>query len=98
MSSGSRPSSSNWSVSLRGTVRLSPLGKDRGLSAIASGMPRSMTGSFSVETWSPAQLGQVDDAYLDRLGALYRTDRALQGATSSRADRSPESGTRNPQA
>lgn len=48
--------------------------------AIASGMPRSMTGSFSVETWSPAQLGQVDDAYLDRLGALYRTDRALQGA------------------
>ena len=48
--------------------------------AIASGMPRSMTGAFSVETWSPAQLGQVDDAYLDRLGALYRTDRALQGA------------------
>ena len=48
--------------------------------AIASGMPRSMTGTFSVETWSPAQLGQVDDAYLDRLGALYRTDRALQGA------------------
>ena len=48
--------------------------------AIASGMPRSLTGSFGVETWSPAQLGQVDDAYLDRLGALYRTDRALQGA------------------
>lgn len=48
--------------------------------AIASGMPRSMTGAFSVETWSPAQLGQVDDAYLDRLGALYRTDRSLQGA------------------
>ena len=48
--------------------------------AIASGMPRSMTGAFGVETWSPAQLGQVDDAYLDRLGALYRTDRALQGA------------------
>ena len=48
--------------------------------AIASGMPRSMTGAFSVETWSPAQLGRVDDAYLDRLGALYRTDRALQGA------------------
>ena len=48
--------------------------------AIASGMPRSMTGTFGVETWSPAQLGQVDDAYLDRLGTLYRTDRALQGA------------------
>lgn len=52
---------------------------DRSGIAIASGMPRSMTGGFSVETWSPAQLGQVDDAYLDRLGALYRTDRALQG-------------------
>jgi uncharacterized protein (DUF1501 family) len=48
--------------------------------AIASGMPRSMTGTFGVETWSPAQLGQVDDAYLDRLASLYRTDRALQGA------------------
>jgi uncharacterized protein (DUF1501 family) len=48
--------------------------------AIASGMPRSMAGAYQVETWSPAQLGQVDDAYLDRLGALYRTDRALHGA------------------
>jgi uncharacterized protein (DUF1501 family) len=47
--------------------------------AIASGMPRSMTGSFDVQTWSPTQLGAVDDAYLERLAALYRTDRALHG-------------------
>ena len=47
--------------------------------AIASGMPRSMTGPFDVQTWSPAQLGAVDDAYLDRLSVLYRTDPALQG-------------------
>ena len=47
--------------------------------AIASGMPRSMTGPFDVQTWSPAQLGAVDDAYLDRLSVLYRTDAALQG-------------------
>ncbi|MGH8187396.1 MAG: DUF1501 domain-containing protein, partial [Steroidobacteraceae bacterium] len=47
--------------------------------AIASGMPRSLTGSFDVQTWSPAQLGAVDDAYLDRLAALYRGDAALAG-------------------
>ncbi len=47
--------------------------------AIASGMPRSLTGSFNVQTWSPTQLGAVDDAYLDRLSSLYRTDRVLYG-------------------
>lgn len=47
--------------------------------AIAAGMPRSLTGSFEVQTWSPTQLGAVDDAYLQRLGALYRTDKALYG-------------------
>ena len=47
--------------------------------AIAAGMPRSMTGSFEVQTWSPTQLGAVDDAYLQRLGTLYRTDKALYG-------------------
>ena len=47
--------------------------------AIAAGMPLSMTGSFTVQTWSPAQLGAVDDAYLERLAVLYRSDRALQG-------------------
>jgi len=47
--------------------------------AIASGMPRSMVGSYDVQTWSPTRLGVVDDAYLERLGSLYRADRDLQG-------------------
>ena len=47
--------------------------------AIASGMPRSLAGSFNVQTWSPTQLGAVDDAYLDRLESLYRADRVLYG-------------------
>jgi uncharacterized protein (DUF1501 family) len=47
--------------------------------AIAAGMPRSLTGSYEVQTWSPTQLGAVDDAYLQRLGTLYRTDKALYG-------------------
>ena len=47
--------------------------------AIASGMPRSLTGSFDVQTWSPTQLGIVDDEYLERLAVLYRSDRMLQG-------------------
>ena len=45
--------------------------------AVASGMPRSLTGSYPVNTWSPAQLGAVDDAYLDRLHFLYRHDPVL---------------------
>ena len=53
-------------------------GKRSGI-AIAAGMPRSMTGTYEVQTWSPTQLGLVDDAYLQRLGALYRTDKALYG-------------------
>lgn len=47
--------------------------------AIASGMPRSMMGAYDVQTWSPAQLGAVDDAYLDRLAVLYRADGTLHG-------------------
>ena len=47
--------------------------------AIASGMPRSLTGSFDVQTWSPTQLGAVSDGYLDRLATLYRTDKILYG-------------------
>ena len=47
--------------------------------AIASGMPRSLTGSHDVQTWSPTQLGAVNDAYLDRLSTLYRTDKVLYG-------------------
>jgi uncharacterized protein (DUF1501 family) len=47
--------------------------------AIASGLPRSMTGPFDVQTWSPTQLGVVDDEYLERLSTLYRTDNTLHG-------------------
>ncbi|NOT26220.1 MAG: DUF1501 domain-containing protein [Acidobacteria bacterium] len=47
--------------------------------AIASGLPLSMTGPVEVRTWSPTQLGVVDDGYLDRLSVLYRSDRTLQG-------------------
>lgn len=47
--------------------------------AIAAGLPRSLAGSFEVQTWSPVQLGKVDDAYLDRLAVLYRGDRSLHG-------------------
>lgn len=52
---------------------------DRSGIAIASGMPRSMTGEYEVQTWSPTQLGAVDDEYLDRLAVLYRADAELQG-------------------
>jgi uncharacterized protein (DUF1501 family) len=45
--------------------------------AIAAGMPLSLTGSYQVETWSPTQLGAVDDEFLDRLAVLYRSDAAL---------------------
>ena len=53
-------------------------GKRSGI-AIAAGLPRSMSGSFDVQTWSPVQLGVVDDEYLERLGALYRADNVLHG-------------------
>jgi uncharacterized protein (DUF1501 family) len=45
--------------------------------AIAAGMPLSLTGSYQVETWSPTQLGAVDDVFLERLAVLYRADRTL---------------------
>ena len=47
--------------------------------AIAAGMPLSLSGPHQVETWSPTQLGVVDDAFLERLAVLYRADAALQG-------------------
>jgi len=47
--------------------------------AIAAGLPRSLAGSFEVQTWSPTQLGAVDDEYLQRLGAMYRADKTLYG-------------------
>jgi uncharacterized protein (DUF1501 family) len=51
-------------------------GKRSGI-AIAAGMPLSLTGSHQVESWSPTQLGAVDDAFLERLAVLYRADAAL---------------------
>ncbi len=45
--------------------------------AVAAGLPRSLSGDFSVATWSPVELGVLDDGYLDRLQVLYRADRAL---------------------
>lgn len=47
--------------------------------AVASGLPRSLTGPADVRTWSPAQLGATSDAYLERLAALYRQDPLLAG-------------------
>jgi uncharacterized protein (DUF1501 family) len=51
-------------------------GKRAGI-AIAAGMPLSLSGSHPVETWSPTQLGTVDDAFLERLAVLYRADPLL---------------------
>lgn len=51
-------------------------GKRSGI-AIAAGMPLSLNGQFEVESWSPTQLGAVDDAFLERLAFLYRSDRTL---------------------
>ncbi len=45
--------------------------------AVAAGLPRSLSGEHPVTTWSPAQLGVVDDAYLDRLHRLYQHDPVL---------------------
>ena len=50
---------------------------DRSGIAVAAGMPRSMIGDYPVSTWSPVELGAVDDAYLDHLHLLYRSDRRL---------------------
>jgi uncharacterized protein (DUF1501 family) len=47
--------------------------------AVAAGLPRSMSGPFDVQTWSPSELGTVDDEYLERLATLYRDDPVLHG-------------------
>ena len=44
--------------------------------AVAAGLPRSLSGDFSVATWSPVELGALDDGYLGRLHLLYRADRS----------------------
>lgn len=48
-------------------------GKRSGI-AVAAGMPRSLSGPYPVLSWSPAQLGVVDDDYVDRLHVLYERD------------------------
>ena len=45
--------------------------------AVAAGLPRSLSGEYPVVTWSPVELGVLDDGYLERLHVLYRADRAL---------------------
>jgi len=45
--------------------------------AVAAGMPRSLSGAHQVTSWSPAELGVVDDAYVERLSLLYRADPEL---------------------
>ncbi|MBT8461310.1 MAG: DUF1501 domain-containing protein [Gemmatimonadetes bacterium] len=45
--------------------------------AVAAGLPRSLSGEYPVATWSPVELGALDDGYLERLHVLYRADRAL---------------------
>jgi uncharacterized protein (DUF1501 family) len=45
--------------------------------AVAAGMPLSLSGPFDVQSWSPTQLGVVEDAFRDRLATLYRADAVL---------------------
>jgi uncharacterized protein (DUF1501 family) len=45
--------------------------------AVAAGLPRSLSGPYQVTTWSPANLGIVEDAYIDRLHVLYQRDSRL---------------------
>ena len=45
--------------------------------AVSAGLPRSLTGPHPVLTWSPAQLGIVEDEYLERLRFLYQGDPVL---------------------
>jgi len=45
--------------------------------AIAAGMPLSLSGAYEVQSWSPVQLGVVDDGFRERLASLYRADAML---------------------
>jgi uncharacterized protein (DUF1501 family) len=45
--------------------------------AVAAGLPRSLSGAHPVLTWSPAELGSVGDAYIERLHLLYQRDELL---------------------
>lgn len=53
------------------------MGGERTGIAVSAGMPRSLTGPHPVLTWSPASLGETEDAYIDRLHALYQRDPVL---------------------
>ena len=50
------------------------MGGERSGIAVAAGMPRSLSGEHRVTNWSPAELGVVDNAYVERLSVLYRSD------------------------
>ena len=50
---------------------------DRSGIAVAAGMPRSLVGPYPVLSWSPTELGSVEDAYVDRLHVLYARDARL---------------------
>lgn len=45
--------------------------------AVAAGLPRSLSGTHPVLTWSPAELGVIEDIYLDRLRVLFQADPVL---------------------
>lgn len=45
--------------------------------AVSAGLPRSLAGRHPVLTWSPTQLGSVEEAYLQRLHVLYQRDALL---------------------
>ena len=65
-------SSDGWLNRLLGVIG----GSHSGI-AIAAGLPRSLSGEAPVSTWSPAKLGVVNDAFLDKLQLLYRADARL---------------------
>ena len=76
-----------------GHVRQADRHRDRGRHAAFSHRP------YEVETWSPSQLGAVDDAYLERLARLYRADAVLHeplrgGAATAGAGRRGADGAR----
>jgi uncharacterized protein (DUF1501 family) len=53
------------------------MGGDRSGIAVAAGMPRSLAGPHAVLSWSPTELGSVEEAYVERLHVLYRRDARL---------------------
>ncbi len=56
---------------------LQVMGGETSAVAVAAGLPRSLSGSAPVLTWSPAELGVVGDEYVERLHLLYREDPRL---------------------